>query len=67
MQEVIGPADWVAALPVVRLDGLADFVGAEGVVDDLRGGAALVPVRLAGDLLVAREVAVVDQVQRLGV
>ena len=60
MQEVIGPADWVAALLVVRLDGLADLVGAEGVVDDLLHFAGLsVPVRLADDLLVTREVPVV--------
>ena len=55
------------AVGFVGLDGLADLVGAKRVVDDLRGGTALVPVRLADDLLVTREVLVVDQVQRLGV
>ena len=58
MQEVVRPADRLALL-VVGLDGLADLVGAEGVVDDLDGGAALVSVRLADDLLVTREVPVV--------
>ena len=66
VQEVLRLA-FGGAVGFVGLDGLADLVGVEGVVDDLRGGAALVPVRLADGLLVAGEVLVVDQVLRLGV
>ena len=67
VQEVLRLAGG-GAVGFVGLDGLADLVGAEGVVDDLLHFAGLsVPVRLADDLLVTREVPVVDQIQRLGV
>ena len=65
VQEVLRLAGG-GAVGVVGLDGLADLVGAEGVVDDLRGGTALVPVCLADDLLVAGVVLVVDQIQSVG-
>ena len=63
MQAAVIEADRLYQL-VVGLGSLTHLVGAKGVVDDLRGGAALVPMRLADDLLTTDIFSVVDQILR---